>query len=125
MLFSQRLKRMLTATLVAIWISSCSTEYKIFDPELSTTENLAVLSSLYDTYPCSQIIQSATTQANIVKHFDELMAKSANAFVNAIAYRPERSKALAQQRAAEQAMKRKGCNPDPAKVDVKPEAHHP
>lgn len=116
---------MLAATLVAVWISSCSTEYKIFDLELSTTENLAVLSSLYDTYPCSQIIQSATTQANIVKHFDELMAKSGNAFVNAMAYRTERSKALANQHAAEWAMKRKGCSPDPAKVDVKPEAHHP
>jgi hypothetical protein len=124
MIFSQRLKRLLAATLVAVWFSSCSTEYKIADQDLSTTENLAVVSSLYDTYPCPQIIQSAITQANIVKHFDELMAKSGNAFVNAIAYRSERNKALAHQHAAEQAMKRKGCSPDPAKINVKPEAHH-
>jgi hypothetical protein len=124
MIFSQRLRRVLAATLVALWFSSCSTEYKVVDQDLSTTENLAVVSSLYDTYPCPQIIQSAIAQANVVKHFDELMAKSGNSFVNAIAYRSERSKALAQQHAAEQAMKRKGCSQDPAKTDVKPEAHH-
>jgi hypothetical protein len=124
MIFSQRLRRVLAATLVAVWFSSCSTEYKVVDQDLSTTENLAVVSSLYDTYPCPQIIQSAIAQANVVKHFDELMAKSGNSFVNAIAYRSERSKALAQQHAAEQAMKRKGCSQDPAKTDVKPEAHH-
>ena len=124
MIFSQRLRRVLAATLVAVWFSSCSTEYKVVDQDLSTTENLAVLSSLYDTYPCPQIIQSAIAQAKIVEHFDELMAKSGNSFVNAIAYRSERSKALAQQHAAEQAMKRKGCSQDPAKTDVKPEAHH-
>jgi hypothetical protein len=100
MMFSQRLRRMLAATLVAVWFSSCSSEYKIVDQDLSTTENLAVLSSLYDTYPCPQIIQSAIAQATIVKHFDELMAKSGNAFVNAIAYRSERSRALAHQHAA-------------------------
>ena len=125
MISSQCSKTVLAATLVAVWLSSCSTEYKIVDQELSTTENLAVLSSLYDTYPCPQVIQSAIAQANIVKHFDELMAKSGNAFVNAIAYRTERSKALAHQHAAELAMKRKGCSPAPAKIDVKPEAHHP
>ena len=124
MIFSQRLRRVLAATLVAVWFSSCSTEYKVVDQDLSTTENLAVVSSLYDTYPCPQIIQSAIAQANVVKHFDELMAKSGNSFVNAIAYRSERSKALAQQHAAEQAMKRKGCSQDPAKTDVKPEAQH-
>ena len=124
MIFSQRLRRVLAATLVAVWFSSCSTEYKVVDQDLSTTENLAVVSSLYDTYPCPQIIQSAIAQANVVKHFDELMAKSGNSFVTAIAYRSERSKALAQQHAAEQAMKRKGCSQDPAKTDVKPEAHH-
>ena len=118
MIFSQRLRRVLAATLVAVWFSSCSTEYKVVDQDLSTTENLAVVSSLYDTYPCPQIIQSAIAQANVVKHFDELMAKSGNSFVNAIAYRSERSKALAQQHAAEQAMKRKGCSQDPAKTDV-------
>jgi hypothetical protein len=125
MIFSQCFRKVLAATLVAVWFSSCSTEYKVVDQDLSTTENLAVLSSLYDTYPCPQIIQSAIAQANIVKHFDELMAKSGNAFVNAIAYRSERGRALAHQHAAEQAMKRKGCSQDPAKVDVKPEAHHP
>ena len=124
MIFSQRLSRVLAATLVAVWFSSCSTEYKVVDQDLSTTENLAVVSSLYDTYPCPQIIQSAIAQANVVKHLDELMAKSGNSFVNAIAYRSERGKALAQQHAAEQAMKRKGCSQDPAKTDVKPEAHH-
>ena len=52
------------------------------------------------------------------------MAKSGNAFTNALAYGGERRKALANQHAAEQAMKRKGCSPDPIKIDNKLEAHH-
>ena len=48
--------------------------------------------------------------------------KSGNAFTNFIAYGTERSKALASQHAAEQAMKQKGCSSDPAKIDNKPES---
>jgi hypothetical protein len=85
---------------------------------------MAVLSSLYDTYDCPRIMQAANSSAATVKHFDDLMVKSGNAFTNAIAYSGERTKALANQHAAEQAMKRKGCSPDATKIDNKPEARH-
>jgi hypothetical protein len=121
-IFFQYSKSMLAATVVVVLLSSC--EYKAVDPELSATENVAVLSSLYDTYECPQIIGAANSYAAVVKHFDELMAKSGNGFVNALAYSTERTKALAHQHAAERAMKLKGCSPDPTKIANKPEAHH-
>ena len=113
-------KGMLAATTVVVLLSSC--EYKPVDNELSATENIAVMASLYDTYDCPQIIQIAKNSEATVKHFDELKAKSGNAFTNFIAYGTERSKALANQHAAEQAMKRKGCSSEPAKIDNKPES---
>ena len=113
-------KGMLAATIAVVLLSSC--EYKPVDNELSATENIAVMASLYDTYDCPQIIQIAKNSEATVKHFDELKAKSGNAFTNFIAYGTERSKALASQHAAEQAMKRKGCNSEPAKIDNKPES---
>jgi hypothetical protein len=78
----------------------------------------------YPTYPCSQIIQAVAASATVVKHFDDLMAKSGNVFTNAAAYGGERPKALANQHVTEQAMKRKGCSSEPTKIDNKPEAHH-
>ena len=36
----------------------------------------------------------------------------------------EQTKALDNQRAAERAMKQKGCSSDPTKIDNKPEAHY-
>jgi hypothetical protein len=113
-------KGMLAATIVVVLLSGC--EYKPVDNELSATENIAVMASLYDTYDCPRIIQAAQNSAATVKHFDELKAKSGNAFTNFIAYGSERSKALATQHAAEQAMKRKGCSSEPAKIDNKPES---
>ena len=113
-------KGMLAATIAVVLLSSC--EYKPVDNELSATENIAVMASLYDTYDCPQIIQIAKNSEATVKHFDELKAKSGNAFTNFIAYGTERSKALASQHAAEQAMKRKGCSSEPAKIDNKPES---
>jgi hypothetical protein len=112
-------RRMLAATLVVVLLSSC--DYKVVDPELSATENIAVMSSLYDTYDCPRIIQAAKDYAANVKHFDDLMAKSGNGFVNALAYGTERTKALAHQHAAERVIKLKGCSPDPIKIDNKPE----
>ena len=112
-------KGMLAATTVVVLLSSC--EYKPVDNELTATENIAVMASLYDTYECPRIIQAAKDSAATVKHFDELKAKSGNAFTNFIAYGTE-SKALASQHAAEQAMKRKGCSSEPAKIDNKPES---
>jgi hypothetical protein len=112
---------MLAVIVAVVLLPSC--EYKAVDPELSATENVVVLSSLYDTYDCPRIIQAASGFAATVKHFDDLMAKSGNAFTNAIAYGGERSKALANQHAAERAMKLKGCSPDPTKIDNKSEAH--
>src|SRR5215469_8985822 len=112
-------KGMLAAIIVVVLLSSC--EYKPVDNELSATENIAVMASLYDTYDCPRIIQAAQNSYQnseaTVKHFDELKAKSGNAFTNFIAYGTERSKALANQHAAEQAMKRKGCSSEPAKID--------
>jgi len=113
---------MLVASVVVVLLPSC--EYKVVDSELSATENVAVVSSLYDTYDCPRIIQAANNSAANVKHFDDLMAKSGNGFMNALAYGTERTKALANQRAAERAMKQKGCSPDPTKMDNKSEAHH-
>jgi PBP1b-binding outer membrane lipoprotein LpoB len=110
-------KRMLAMTVVIVLLSSC--DYKVVDPQLSATENIAVESSLYDTYDCPRIIQTAKDSAAQVKHFDDLMAKSGNGFVNALAYGTERTKALANQHAAERAMKVKGCSPDPIKIDNK------
>jgi hypothetical protein len=101
-----------------------ASKHKAVDPELSATENVAVLSSLYDTYECPRIIEADKSYAGAVKHFDDLIAKSGNGFVNAMAYGSERSKALAHQHAAERAMKEKGCSPDPPKIDNKAEAHH-
>ena len=113
-------KGMLAATIAVVLLSSC--EYKPVDNELSATENIAVMASLYDTYDCPQIIQIVKNSEATVKRFDELKAKSGNAFTNFIAYGTERSKALANQHAAEQAMKRKGCSSEPAKIDNKPES---
>ena len=102
-MFLRYSKSMLAATVVVVLLSGC--EYKAVDPELSATENVAVLSSLYDTYECSRIIEAANSYAGVVKHFDDLMAKSGNGFVNAMAYGSERTKALAHQHAAERAIK--------------------
>jgi hypothetical protein len=70
------------------------------------------------------MVEAANSYAGAVKHFDDLIAKSGNGFVNAMAYGSERTKALAHQHSAERAMKEKGCSPDPTKIDNKPEAHH-
>jgi hypothetical protein len=110
----------LAATIAAVLLSSC--EYKAVDSELSVRENMVVMGSLYDSYECPQIIHAATGNAALVKRFDELIAKSGNAFTNFVAYGGERSKAVANQHAAEQAMKRKGCSSEPAKIDNKPES---
>jgi dsRNA-specific ribonuclease len=113
-------KRALAATIAVVLLSSC--EYRAVDSDLSATENIAVMASLYDTYDCPRIIQAAKGSEATVKHFDELMAKSGNAFTNFVAYGSERSKALATQHAAEQAMKRKSCSSEPDKVGNKPES---
>jgi hypothetical protein len=45
--FSRYPKGMLAATIVVVLLSSC--DYKPVDNELSATENIAVMASLYDT----------------------------------------------------------------------------
>src|SRR5215471_11064263 len=72
-MFLRYSKSMLAATVVVVLLSGC--EYKAVDPELSATENVAVLSSLYDTYECSRIIEAANSYAGVVKHFDDLMGE--------------------------------------------------
>ena len=98
------MSRMSVAWLAAgLFVTGCATDSPVLQSAL-------VMSSEYDPLTCPEVVSRYKAADNRVKELTALREKSGSVIANALAYDSEYAAARANQRYAEEAAARKGCD---------------
>jgi hypothetical protein len=87
-------------------------------------ENVLVDPGYYETMPCRELVSAYRSSESRLKELTDLMEKSGNAAINAMAYNTDYAKARTTYKYTEIAVRKKNCDlgvkVEPKKVDAMP-----